>query len=227
MNATSAPEPPIEVRSLTRVARGKNRDIYFIPQGTAIHSGALVLKVPRYAARNNRLALPKRALRGIFPQSRRRVIGKEASYLARLSNSLSSHSDTLPIPAFHGFVETTAGTGALWEAICNEDGGLAPTLEDVAKAGQMAATIEPLNAFAAVCYGLNIVAPDINDRNLALRTWRGRQEIVLVDGFGDHRMISLRTLWRSRNIRSLDDRFQKVARKTGVQFDTNARRFFQ
>ena len=195
MNASTSPARPINLNSLRRVARGKNRDIFFMPEGVAGHNSPLVLKVPRYADRSDRQGLLKRVLQRLFPESQRRVISNEVRYLRHLTKNAAAQASQLPIPAFYGFVDTDAGMGALWEAICREDGALAPTLEDVADAGGMAPMIAPLNAFAAACYRLNIVAPDINDRNLAVRRRAGGTELFLVDGFGDHRMISLRALW--------------------------------
>lgn len=218
-------QDPIDLAGLERIARGKNREIYFLPSGFAGQKDPLVLKVPRYTDRKQRQTFLKRAVYGLFPSSQRRIIDKEARYAKKLAARLKPCPVKVPIPAFFGFVHTSAGTGALWEAVCDTKGTMAPTLADISKAGKIRAIVDPLNIFAGSCYALDLVAPDINDRNLAVRGDISRAELVLVDGFGDHRMISLREIWAKRNIRSLDDRFEKIARKTGLRFDAGARRF--
>ncbi|MGD9294460.1 MAG: YrbL family protein [Roseobacter sp.] len=225
MTLTFVQENLIDLGGLERVARGRNRDIYFLPSGLVGQAEPLILKVPRYSDRNRRQGFLKRAVYRLWPGSQRRVISNEARYAQKLATRLKSHSVKVPIPAFCGFVRTSGGPGALWEAVCNAHGAVAPTLANIAMAGQIQAMAEPLNRFARTCYALNLVAPDINDRNLAVRGENASAELVLVDGFGDHRVISLREIWPARNIRCLDDRFRKVARKTGLTYDAGTRRF--
>lgn len=225
MALTFAQENLIDLAGLERVAQGRNREIYLLPSGLAGQSDPLILKVPRYADRIGRQSFLKRAVYRLFPSSQRRIISNEATFSERLTARLKSRPVKAPIPMFFGFVKTTAGTGTLWEAICDTKGKMAPTLADIAKAGKIQAMIKPLNEFAYTCYEIDLVAPDINDRNLAVRGEGARAELVLVDGFGDHRMVSLREIWPARNRRSLDDRFRKVARKTGLTFDADTRRF--
>ncbi|MGA9253659.1 MAG: YrbL family protein [Roseobacter sp.] len=128
-------------------------------------------------------------------------------------------------PQFFGFVETTARRGTLWAAICDETGNLAPTIKQLAQAVELRKTIEPLSRFVKLCFKHKIVVPDIRDNNQTLTHRDGRAEIILVDGFGNHLMISLRSVWPPLNNRSLVNRFEKLARQKGLRFDPHERRF--
>ena len=218
--AVFLPQNPVDLRQFTKVAQGKNRDIYIVPGADldpAAPPAPVVLKVPRYADRASVDSPAKRVLRRLLPGSLLRVIRKEAQYRAKLP-------EPQPIPAFLGYVDTSQGRAALWEAVCTRKGKLAPTLKSLAARGRVSEVVEPLNQFAKTCFEQNLVAPDINDRNLVL-TKAGGKRVVLVDGFGDHRLFSLRGLSRAHNQRSLVNRFQKVARQMGLAFDPETRRF--
>jgi len=228
MKLKSDTYPPLETGKLLKVANGKNRDIYLVPDpssATGTVARQLVLKVPRYGNRQDTQLPLKKALQSIAPSSRQRAIQKEVAYLERLRKRTAALGVELPIPQFFGFVDTDVGKGTLWEAICDETGSLAPTLRLLKGSSAFSQTVEPLNRFVNVCFDHNIVAPDIKDNNLILTQRDGRDEIILVDGFGDHRMISLRGMWPPLNARSLVDRFNKLARQTGFKFDQTERRF--
>lgn len=79
--------------------------------------------------------------------------------------------------------------------------------------------IDPLNRFAKTCICERIVAPDPHAGNPACATRNGQLEIILVDGFGDHHMLSLRAMIRAFNLRSLISSFEKMAGKNGLVFD--------
>ncbi len=211
-----------------KIASGGTRDVYVLSAdqvGVDTPSGKCVLKIPRQAEQRGGLSVAKRLLAVIFPTSRQRVITKEVSYLKKLQRQCDQINQRLPVPAFLGFDETPLGRGALWEAICDDKGEIAPTLVQLAKSGNISDYLEPLNAFAAFCFQQNIVASDISQRNLALTERDGRREFVLIDGFGDHRVISLRSLFPAYNTRCMYRRFDKMARQIGLQFDSQKRCF--
>ncbi|MEP0961293.1 MAG: YrbL family protein [Roseobacter sp.] len=228
MTSLVDPQAHIDVHSHAVLLRGKQRDIYFLSaaEGLATDDGTpVVLKVPRYAERQRRQVWYKRILRSFFPSSTHRIITKEADYWQRLSLSAQKKGTMPPIPEFVGYVTTTAGRGAVWEAICDPDGTLAPTVADMAARQELHAQIAPLNRFVQRCFDEHIVAPDVHLGNLAC-TWKnGDRELVLIDGFGDHRMISVRALWPAYNRRSLIRSFERIASKFDVHFDLETRQF--
>ncbi len=224
METLRDPNAVLDLSDQQILQSGRQRNVYLLrPDGSLLKEGTqpLVLKVPRYQHKHAKLSLGKRILRKIHPQSAYRVITKEADYVKKVSASERG----LPIPAFVSFVETNQGRGVLWEAICDENGDLAPTLNDICKAGKANSAIGPLNAFVASCFEQHIVAPDVHAGNLILVRRDGQDKFILVDGFGDHRVISIREFWPRYNAKSLNRSFSKMARKTGLSYDETSRRF--
>ena len=219
---------PLNLQSQDKVARGKQRDIYFLsgdPTGEKPAQDRAVLKVPRYSERDQRQPAVKRLVRRFFPSSALRIIAGETKYLSKLVAANGGDATSLPLPTFYCFVETTGGLGAKWEAICDENGQLAPTLTALAKQGKHERFIKPLNEFVKTCFAKSIVAPDLHAGNLVYTKRDGAPRIVLIDGFGDHRLISIRAAVPWYNRRSLHRSFEKMAFKTGLHFDRESLSF--
>lgn len=227
MVASTETETLLDLRGYPRLRRGKQRNIYLLrPDASGNATGmAMVLKVPRYGERLERLPVAKRLLRRIYPNSEFRVLNQEVNYWNKLVSRKGSAGDKLPIPAFVGFVNTTEGRGVLWEAMLDARGELGPNLLDICRSGKPETAIEPLNRFVEICLSESIVAPDLNAKNLVLACKNGRQDFFLVDGFSDHRMISLREISPRYNARFLMERFAKIARRMGLEFNPAEQRF--
>lgn len=228
MTSLVLPKTQIDLSRHAAIKRGKQRDVYFLGASDEILTDdgtPIVLKVPRYAERERRQVWYKRALRRLFPSSTLRIITKEANYWQRIARTAKRKGSTPPIPEFVAYVDTTAGPGAVWEAICDENGNLAPTAAEIATRRKRKRLIKPLNRFVRKCFDEHIVAPDIHLGNLACARVNGRREFFLVDGFGDHRMISIRALWPAYNHRSLIRSFERIAWVTGIHFDPEKRVF--
>lgn len=220
--------PTLDISKLSKFANGKNRDIYLVSHPAPDTDGTeriCVLKVLRSKANQERELSSKMVLKSLFPASRQRVILKEVKYLEKLLRRGAIQGFQPPIPAFRGFVNTAKGRGTLWETMLDRSGNLAPSIKELGQAGKLADAVEPLNRFVKICFDHNIVAPDINENNLTLTYRNDQSEVVLVDGFGDHRLISLRSIWPALNARSLADRFDRLGRRTGLQFDRGVGRF--
>lgn len=209
---------------LEKVASGSKRDVYFIPDSSSDQVKPLLLKMPRYAAHRANQPFLKRALYSLFPKIMERGIVQEARYREALEKRLSG-VDSLPLPAFFGFVETSEGRGTLWEAVCDEEGKLAPTLSELAQRGDMAKHIGALNRFVEACMRFDIVAADVHNSNLVLAKGVEGSEFKIVDGFGDHRLISLRRFFRWKNRKSLENRFRKMAKAIGLTYDAKGHIF--
>lgn len=213
---------PLDLQSQNKVARGKQRDIYFLTDASLDWPEArvpAVLKVPRYSERDNRQAWSKRIVRRLFPNSALRIITNETKYLNKLLARSGAGATSLPLPSFYGFIQTTAGPGAVWEAICDTNGNLAPTLASLAQNGEHDRFLEPLNQLVKTCFSMNIVAPDMHAGNLVYVHRNGAAHVVLIDGFGDHRLISIRASLPWYNRSSLHKSFEKIADKNGLDFD--------
>lgn len=219
MKLDSVTDALVDLAPLTKIGSGKQRDVYLWPATPEqAETGPLVLKVPRYGERDSRLTNGKKLLRRIAPSSAHRIITKEAQYACELARRYRD-DERPPIPNFYGYVETTEGWGVLWEAICTETGAPAPTLRHMAARGKISDWIDTLNRFTRSCFDKNIVACDLHAGNLVCVERDSSRQIILIDGYGDHRMFSMRAIWPQYNTRHLIKRFERVARQTGLAFD--------
>ena len=131
-----------------------------------------------------------------------------------------------PIAPLRGLVLTGRGLGQVVEKVRGADGGLAPTLSALARAGRIdPAAVEALNRFLADLRIFGIVAHDLRAKNLVYETWAGRQRFVLVDGFGDKTLIPLRRWLPWLDAPRLDARCAAIARETRLGWDSRACQF--
>ena len=219
--------PTIDLAPLRCVAQGKKRDVYLIPapRNLARQPDELcVLKVPRYAEHLNRHSKAKRVLLSLSSNTEHRAITREVDYFWTLEKGTSARG-MLPIPPFFGFVETSQGLGALWEAVIDDNQSLAPTLKTLAERGMVGHALPFLNQFTKEMFETNLITPDLHAGNLVLGTASGQERLFLIDGFSDHHLISLRDFSRWYNTRSLLQRCEKIARQTGLRFDPDQRLF--
>ena len=218
----------IDLRDVELVNQGGRRFVYLIPRGFPGFEDIrmpLALKVPKYKERLAQINWVKRLLTEWIPYAAERVIRVEAAYFTRLAHEFTGPIAEIPLPQFFGFARTSQGRAALWEAICDDQGRLAPTLHQLIERGQVHEFLEPLNKFVKFCYRNNVLAPDIQVKNLVLAHRNGGKQVVLVDGFGDMRLISKNRLSRKQNTALLDRRFRRVARTTGLEFDAKEQAF--
>lgn len=219
----------IDLSTLEFVAQGNRRFVYLIRQGTPgfeMFDFPLVLKVPRYEDREQRMNAAKRFLSRLFPSTAERGIRVEARYWSKLASRVPGDPINMPLPVFRGYVMTTGGNAALWDAMCDENGDLAPTLREFFQRGESASLVEPLNRFVAFTYEHNLVAPDIQATNMVLVERRGRKEIVLVDGYADMRLISMRSMFVWRNKKNMEHRFSRMAGQANLGYDKKKRCFY-
>ena len=217
-----------DLRCLEKIANGKQRNIFLVNGrdcGPDFPDVPIVLKVPRRIERQNRLSPSKRFLRRLYPASSLRVISKEVDYLTRASQDCADPLCKIPIPTFMGFVETSDGTGVLWEAICDEQGQLASTLKNLVDENRIAEALEPLNSFVKKCLKTDLVVTDMNYRNLVYGHKSGKKQFFIVDGFGDHRMFSLREMSHQYNHGKLMLSFKKISQQTSLTFDNQTNSF--
>lgn len=227
MKKSKNSENVVDLCALRMVASGKKRDVYLVPPSTgSLNAGpnTLVLKVPRYKERLDRLDPAKRLLSKALPASELRNISSEVAYVKKLEKNFDGDLSAIPIPCFRGYVHTNAGLGALWDAVCDQHGNLAPTLKDLTQK-ELTACVPALNKFVEACFKFRIVASDLHAGNLVFAHIDGKQCLMIIDGFGDHRLISIRALWNQYNRRSLLERFQKTSKQTGLKFDPDERLF--
>ncbi|WP_170381233.1 YrbL family protein [Ruegeria atlantica] len=211
----------IDLSSFEKIANGKQRNIYLVRgKDVGLRDGnqRFVLKVPRRQERLQRLSSAKRLLRKIYPASSLRVIRKEAEYWKAVSCRWNREWGPFPFPRFVGFVETSEGIGALWNAVCDHQGNLAPQLKDFVDNNDVTGMLDALNQFVRLCMTQHIVATDLQYRNVVFGTELDRTQLFLVDGFGDHRMVSFRRVSKSYNRSKLVHSCQKLARQTNLCF---------
>lgn len=210
----------IDLAGMQTTARGRRRAIYFLGG----HDFPMVLKVPNYQWEAQTAKPLKRFRQWLLPRGKYRVLAMEADYSMKRQLDAASSARTLPLPRFHGYVQTSLGAGAIWEAICDESGNLGRTLREICDAGEIEQALEPLNATVARLFALNIVAPDLNGRNLVLSPGP-KPRFFLVDGFGDPNLIPVRSLLRPLNRKRLLASCERLAEKCGLVWDPRSLTF--
>jgi hypothetical protein len=202
--------PPLQLAGCTPLAQGGTRKVFRHPTDP----GLLVkIVVPNPDRRRDRLA---RFFIWLHPPAAYRFVDLEVRAWRKLS-ARGLRPEELPLPAMGGFVATDLGRGQLVEAIFGADGGLAPTLAQLARRGPPDATLlEALNRFAERLMTLNIVTRDLTVNNIVLDGRAVPPRLVLVDGFGDKNTIPLRTLSRRINRRKLVPSLVRLGGRLGL-----------
>jgi len=133
-----------------------------------------------------------------------------------------------PLPLIFGMIDTDHGPAQIVEAILDEHGDLAPTLQSLVETqGLTQNMLAALNDFVGDFYRQHIPATDFSAINVVFgegHSKRGRR-FYLIDGFGERRSIPIKEFFASSNVKSLDKHFKKIARPAGLSWNVNERRF--
>ena len=179
----------------------------------------------KHLERQRRFSRSKRLVRWLFSSSKLRVVRKEATYFSKLSARCTERAPQSPVPGFVGYVETSDGAGALWRAICDEQGKLAATSQNFVDENRLDEVLEPLNFFVPTCFQVGLVIADMHCRYLVRKQSSSNKELCIGNGFGDHRMIPFRTMFQQYNHVKLIKGFDKLSRQTGLTFDDRSKGF--
>lgn len=208
------------------VATGVQRAVYLHPLDRT-----KLIKVLRPAA-----LMPKRSnfngiMDRLLPSTRLRQVRKEyAEYLRVMLRNPGPDFHT-PIAHMFGFTPTSEGLGCVTERVMQPGGQIGETLGAKVRNGSLTQThVDLLNDTIHRIYAYDIRASDMNPDNFVFGqrdngTGPGPAECVLVDGFGDIHAIPVRSMARWSNRLGLNDSCQRLARNTGLVWDSGTGRF--
>jgi hypothetical protein len=202
----------LELRTLTPVARGKQRYVFVHPADPG-----LIVKVPteRYVrSRAGQGGKWYKKWHKSLTRSRHNLIFlreiKEHLALRAADNELPHHvQDTV------GFVETDLGMGVVTRAVRGRTGELAPTLLGLLQTGHFTSEARgKLEAFFAWLLDSPVVVGDLHAGNLLYGYAEGIGEhFVIVDGLGEKNLIPLNSLSGRANSWSKARRIKRLRRQ--------------
>ena len=203
------------------IASGVERHIYLHPTDPG-----KLLKIMRPQEDQGKRFTFRDITTQLMPGVRLRLIRKEYDEYMRIHLTHSDPNLRLPITHMFGLAQTNLGLACVAERGAGENGGVGETLKQKMKRGTFTDDdLEKLNDLVARFYRFGIRAGDLKPHNLVFGYRDAGYECVLVDGFGDIHAIPVRSLGRWANALGLNDSFQIVARRTGLIWDSKARRF--
>lgn len=216
----------LQLSSENHVANGGQRAVYRHP-----YDRTKLIKVLKPADQLRRRKSFRGQVSGLFPSARVRLIRKEYSEYLRLMLKNLERDEQLPISHMFGFVLTNLGVGCLTEHIMNPDGSIGETLASKIKAGTLTDRhMDLLNATISRLYHHGARVGDMTSKNFVFGhrdngNGSGPEECVLVDGLGDIYAIQVRSMGELPNRIGLDDSCKRLARKNGLKWDKEHRKF--
>jgi hypothetical protein len=111
-----------------------------------------------------------------------------------------------------GLAQTSLGLGLLVEKISDGQGGLAPTVEQLAYDGRLdPALIRQLDFFIDALADNHIILNDVSPRNIVLgQNAEGTTGLFLIDGFGSKQAVPVYAFSKALNRRRLQRKYQKM-----------------
>ena len=119
-----------------------------------------------------------------------------------------------------GTVPTDYGIGLVVEKLMGRNGGLAPTLFDLARTeGVTARIVEKLERFRNELLHYGVIVGKLHDRNLVLASRSNEEQFVMVDGYGEKTAIPIH-VWSARlNAAHTRRKVNVLIRKLQSQFE--------
>lgn len=201
----------IDLQCAHRIASGSERHIYEHPVNPALL--VKVINVENYAA-----YLKKRRVRRWYKQFQRDSIYRV--YMDELNEYIAGSAQRgadgrVPIARVLGLIDTTDGLGLMVEKIIDADGGLAPTVASIAKAGGWNATLKAqLDVFFEALCDAHVVLNEVSPANIAYG-WNahGKHGLFLIDGFGCKQALPVYTWSKRLNRNQLMRKYERSVAK--------------
>lgn len=201
---------PLQLSHLEPIAQGAQKLVFRHPEDPRV-----LVKVinPRFIERHDR--------RDTFYKKRRRI-GHHRAFAHEMIEHLVSralHPGRLaPCPHIQnilGVVDTDMGAALLVEAVLDENGDLAPTLQDLLETGRYGEREQQaLEAFFDWALASNVLINDLSTDNLARHP---DGHFVMIDGLGDRAGIPIRAvspwfnrLYKRKKIRQLREEIESL-----------------
>ena len=168
----------------------------------------------------------KRLIRRVLANNRYRNILSDVKYEMLLSLRLGPDCATSPLPKCMGVVSTDLGAGVMVERISDRTGGLARTLSDLCASNEMDRDLLcHLNNLVAKLFDMHIVACDLHAANIVFGQRHGKDAFFVVDGYGEHTVIPVRSLSQRLNKYYLRKGMVVIASSTGLAWSAEDRKF--
>ena len=210
----------INVSGLRPLASGARRDVYALPR----HPDLLIKVTPSHKEFPPRMV--KRLIRRVLANNRYRNILSDVKYEMLLSLRLGPDCATSPLPKCMGVVSTDLGAGVMVERISDRTGGLARTLSDLCASNEMDRDLLcHLNNLVAKLFDMHIVACDLHAANVVFGQRHGKDAFFVVDGYGEHTVIPVRSLSQRLNKYYLRKGMVVIASSTGLAWSAEDRKF--
>jgi hypothetical protein len=194
----------LPLQGLKPMVRGDLHDVFQHPD-----NNGWLIKVPRPDRSRNRWSykrgLPVQRRYGIYTGWLREI----AEYLAVRSRE-SEYPRSLS--RVTGLAETDLGLGLVVEKICDREGRLAPTLQQVVAAGGLTDALrQRIAALEDEMIARNVVLGDVHQRNI-LCGWDadGGDRLVIIEGLGAKTIIPVNSMSPYLNRRSIRRRFARI-----------------
>lgn len=132
-----------------------------------------------------------------------------------------------PIVKFFGTVVTDLGPADVFEALYGPKGvNLAPTLRYFFHVGEFnAVKLQHLNVFIRKLDNWGVPVTDMNAGNFVFSQRKGQRQFVMVDGFGDYRLLPI-ARWSSRVRKErIAWGCRAIAHEGSLHWDEHARQF--
>ncbi|CAM4324364.1 PhoP regulatory network YrbL family protein [Bordetella pseudohinzii] len=202
---------PIDLSHAAPLAQGGDRYVFEHP-----HDACLLIKVMDMQARGVYLA--ERPFKRWYKQFQRE--GAYRVYLNEFSEYVSSATRPsgvwrLPLARVLGVAQTSLGLGLLVEKIRDADGGMAPSLRDLASQGRYTRELaDQLDQLIEDLADAHVVMHDLSPGNIAVGyNADGKHGLYLVDGFGVLPLIPLPGWSRRLNRRRIMKKYAEMRAK--------------
>ncbi|KCB32423.1 PhoP regulatory network protein YrbL [Bordetella hinzii CA90 BAL1384] len=205
---------PIDLSHAAVLAQGGDRYVFEHP-----HDSCLLIKIMDMQARG--IYLAKRPFKRWYKQFQRE--GAYRVYLNEFNEYVSSATRPsgvwrLPLARVLGVAQTNLGLGLLVEKIRDAQGGMAPSLRDLAGQGRYTGELaSQLDQLIEDLADAHVVLHDLSPGNIAVGyNADGKHGLYLVDGFGVMPLIPFQAWSRRLNRRRILKKYAEMRAKLPV-----------
>jgi len=209
-------------KDLTYVASGTERKVFEPNFG-----GDFLIKIRHPFVVTKESTLRER-LYGQFPRLRNRYIEREKFHSDYVNSRAKEMSLPCPIARILDIVSVDGEKGIAVEKITDSRGDLAPDLLTFSKKlNDDEVLVQLLNKFVKDLIALKVIAYDLFPNNILVINdiQTGLPRLILIDGFGDRKVIKIRTWFDYFRNRYLTKGLVQLARCLNLTWNTKDQRF--
>ncbi|WP_409308277.1 YrbL family protein [Pectobacterium sp. B1J-3] len=144
------------------LAKGNDRLVYQYPDDDALIIKVVIPSIPKYRSKVREMRLEIKAC------------------------TAKSLEDQKYIQTIKGYVETNLGLGEIVRKETDQNGDIAPTLYDLALAGELnKEKLDQLNVLLSWFMTTNVIINSLHCKNIVYTFSDGKYRFKIIDGFGD------------------------------------------